>query len=466
MSITEENRPIAIAWETQLRETPDAALQLLRELAASAPARLVDGFYAILLDDERSRRLLNHDLVRTRLKPALQQWLQSLLLASPEDVAALIEGNRHVGLAHARIGIPVDLVVRGMRLLRDGLLRDLLSGPASDTCSAAILTASASLDMAMEAMTQAYSQAQERSVRTDAAYRLHSLVQNIGTERERQRALLLDWENELLYSYTTQPGSYKGEPLSSSEFGLWFLHKGMPSFGQRPETEGILKLIEEVDQLLAHPASAGSDDPAPRLHRLEELRDRLASIRHLLGMLFEALGELDAGSDPLTQLLNRRYLPPVLRREIELARTRQQQFAVLLLDLDHFKDINDQHGHEAGDRALQHLASILNQSIRGSDYAFRLGGEEFILILVAVNDAQALTLAENLRRQIVAQPLNLGDGRRLNLTASIGIALYDGHPDYERLIARADAAMYAAKESGRNRTVLAGPDDGGDQRAA
>ncbi|WP_312708908.1 GGDEF domain-containing protein, partial [Stenotrophomonas sp.] len=141
-----------------------------------------------------------------------------------------------------------------------------------------------------------------------------------------------------------------------------------------------------------------------------------------------------------------------------LANSTQTPFSVLLLDLDHFKAINDAHGHDGGDRALQHVAALLGQLTRGSDYLFRYGGEEFVVVLVAATAAQAEVIAENLRKHIAQTPAQLANGQPLALTASIGVAAHEGHPDYERLMARADAAMYQAKKRGRNQVVLASDD--------
>ena len=132
--------------------------------------------------------------------------------------------------------------------------------------------------------------------------------------------------------------------------------------------------------------------------------------------------------------------------------------AVLFVDIDDFKSINDGHGHDAGDRALQHVAGLLGQLTRGSDYLFRYGGEEFVVVLVAASESQAAVIAESLRRQIAQSPVALANGQVLGVTASIGVAGHDGHPDYERLMERADAAMYEAKRSGRNRVVVASAD--------
>lgn len=407
-----------------------------------------------MLNDARASRSLSHDQVRVRLQPAMQRWIGDLLRANPDNVEALIGNQRTVGDVHARIGIPVDLVTRGTRVLKQRMF-ELIAEHAGhgEAAHAAVASLTASFDIALEGMTLAYSAARERSSRTDAAYRLFSLVQNVSTERERQRALLLDWENTLLYALASQEALGGAQSLAQSEFGLWFTHKGIPSFGESGETRQISDLIGDVDALLRHTLQRDST-PHDRAAQLQEVRVKVGQIRNLLGMLFERIGELDAGSDALTNLLNRRFLPTVLRREIELAEKSRGSFAVLLLDLDHFKAINDEYGHEAGDRALQHVAGILSQFTRGSDYVFRYGGEEFVVVLVAVEEQQALVIADSLCKHISDSPVPLADAQRLPITTSIGVALYDGHPDYERVMARADAAMYQAKKQGRNRVVL------------
>lgn len=457
-ALDDATRPLAEAWMAVLEGTAPEALRTLHAIAAQCPADLADHFYGVMLDDPRATRFLSHEQVRNRLKPAMQRWLDQLLHAAPEQVEQLIASQRVIGDVHARVGIPVDLVTRGARVLKQQLFQRITEhAPSPAAAFAAIACLSASIDIALEGMTQAYASSRERSSRTDAAYRLFSLMQNVGTERERQRALLLDWENSLLYAMAAQGAPEPGQTLAKSDFGLWFTHKGIPSFGESSETRGIGELIERIDSELMQSVSAAPDGAA-RFAALQSVRSHLAQVRNLLGMLFERVGDLDAGRDALTSLLNRRFLATVLRREIELSSKSGSAFAVLLLDLDHFKAINDEHGHEGGDRALQHVAAILSQFTRGSDYLFRYGGEEFVVILVSVNESQASLIANDLCRRIAQSPIALAEGRTLPITASIGLALHDGHPDYERLMARADAAMYQAKKQGRNRVVLASAD--------
>ncbi len=450
-----DSHGLAADWRVSLLEAGPEAAQVLAALADTDAAAMAVHFYQVMMDDTRASRLLSHEQVRTRLQPAMQRWVIGLLRATPDDVDGLIAAQRVIGDVHARVGIPVDLVTRGTRVLKQRLFQAIAAQAGhGEAAHAAVASLTASFDIALEGMTLAYSNARERSSRTDAAYRLFSLVQNVGTERERQRALLLDWENTLLYALASQCDTAGLQPLAGSEFGLWFTHKGVPSFGESAETRQICGLIEEVDRALQQ-ALRGENDARMRAVQLQDIRGRVSQIRNLLGMLFERIGELDAGCDALTNLLNRRFLPTVLRREIELAAKAQGSFAVLLLDLDHFKAINDEHGHEAGDRALQHVAGILGQFTRGSDYVFRYGGEEFVVVLVAVDEPQAMVIANSLCRRVAESPVALANGSSLDVTASIGVAVHDGHPDYERVMARADAAMYQAKKRGRNRVVLA-----------
>ena len=144
-----------------------------------------------------------------------------------------------------------------------------------------------------------------------------------------------------------------------------------------------------------------------------------------------------------------------MNREIKMAQTRHTGFALLLLDLDHFKRVNDSHGHDAGDLVLQQVATLLLGSVRNGDFIFRYGGEELLVMLVEVDAKSAARLAELIRLKIETTPLSIGHGQSVNVSVSIGLAMYGGHPDHQYLITQADEAMYQAKQQGRNRVVCA-----------
>jgi len=160
--------------------------------------------------------------------------------------------------------------------------------------------------------------------------------------------------------------------------------------------------------------------------------------------------------DPLTGVANRATVLQQLQVQVDMARRHQRTVAVILVDLDHFKEVNDTHGHRVGDHALEAFGALLRRRLRGSDPVGRLGGDEFLVVLPETNVALALTTAEDLRRALFEQPLDLGEGQLLKLTCSLGVAeLKPVDTDGGALLARADAALYAAKARGRDRAVPA-----------
>jgi diguanylate cyclase (GGDEF)-like protein len=157
-------------------------------------------------------------------------------------------------------------------------------------------------------------------------------------------------------------------------------------------------------------------------------------------------------SDPLTGLHNRRSFEVRLAEEVERTRRSQVPFALLLLDLDHFKQVNDRFGHQAGDQALQAVASVLEQQLRAVDLPARIGGEEFAVLLPDTAGQGALDTAERLRAAIATRPI-AHEGATIAVTASIGVACCSAHADTsEGLLRVADLALYQAKRAGRNRT--------------
>jgi len=162
-----------------------------------------------------------------------------------------------------------------------------------------------------------------------------------------------------------------------------------------------------------------------------------------------------ATTDELTGLQNRRQMEPAFAHLSQIADRQTQVLAVIVVDLDHFKQINDRWGHDAGDTVLRHAAELLLKNVRKSDWAFRTGGEEFCLLLQVKDAAGAVTVAETIRAAVETAPC-LYNHKQIELSASIGVAVYPNESrDFERLLQRADAYMYRAKQAGRNRVVAA-----------
>jgi len=163
---------------------------------------------------------------------------------------------------------------------------------------------------------------------------------------------------------------------------------------------------------------------------------------------------VESGRDALTHLFNRRYIDTVLKHETECSLKSGMHYGILYLDIDHFKRLNDQYGHEAGDTVLQQLANTLMQSVRVGDFVFRFGGEEFLIVVTDITAEQIARIAEKVRKMIEDYEFKLKNETVLSVTISVGAAFHDGHPDYQRTIRRADEALYLAKDSGRNKVVV------------
>lgn len=186
--------------------------------------------------------------------------------------------------------------------------------------------------------------------------------------------------------------------------------------------------------------------------------------RELARMILERTRDLNdanrklvrlAGTDSLTGILNRRRFFELAEGELARSARYGRPFSVILLDVDHFKAINDTYGHVVGDDVLRHVVGITDDMSRMMDLTARYGGEEVIILLPETQAAGALTVAERIREKLATTPIEAG-GHMITVTASLGVAQWAGPPEsLALLITRADEALYSAKHLGRNRTVLA-----------
>lgn len=163
--------------------------------------------------------------------------------------------------------------------------------------------------------------------------------------------------------------------------------------------------------------------------------------------------------DPLTGIPNRRFFERRLGEEVDRWFRRQEPLVYMLVDIDHFKQVNDRHGHQAGDRALQQVAELLGRDLRGADVLARYGGEEFVMLLPGTTLRQGAAIAQRLCHNVARHAFTLPDKQTLAVTVSIGVAclnadtMLDGQAPGAWLFQHADAALYQAKQSGRNRVV-------------
>ena len=185
------------------------------------------------------------------------------------------------------------------------------------------------------------------------------------------------------------------------------------------------------------------------------LEDELANLESLLATLLYRAATRSALRDPLTETGNRIAMDQTLQREIDMARRHLQPLSLLMLDIDHFKHINDSHGHATGDKVLKAVAASIKSQLRNVDMVFRFGGEEFLILLSNTGRDAASMVGERLRQAAQAQDY-WADDERIELTVSLGCSTLLAGESAESVLRRADNALYVAKREGRNRLAMAG----------
>lgn len=383
-------------------------------------------------------------------------WLRELVDARAGNGESFFREQHGLGDVLARIGFPVHALSRSIRKLKLWFLARLEEQPLNrQQLVEAVAYVVALLDIALEVREVSYHNGVASTARVHEAYRLYLLGQNLGMERERQRAALMEWSHGVLAALYQSETPTALPRLSKAEFGLWLHHKAQFVFERDPKVEWIAQAVDRIDRELV-PAleQAAFGDRTTLSLATRRLEEELSAIKFTLNSMFEAHIEVENGRDPLTQLHTRRFLPSVMIREVQLQKMPEAVgFCVLMVDVDRFKSINDTYGHQTGDTALKEVAAVISQQVRQIDFVFRYGGEELLVVLVDCKPEQAMQSAESIRRAIAGITVQSTDGRLVPLTASIGVAAYKGELDYERLLERADKALYMAKEQGRNRVV-------------
>lgn len=232
---------------------------------------------------------------------------------------------------------------------------------------------------------------------------------------------------------------------------------------QEPYIYILLLTVYDRETHLIEGLEAGADDYVSKPFRLHELQARLEAGKRILKMQEQLITQRDrleimATKDPVTEIWNRRAILDILDKELGRAVREGTSIGLVMLDLDHFKGINDVYGHLVGDTVLYETAQRMTSSVRSYDSIGRYGGDEFLLVLPRCGLEEAANLGERLRRQLEDEPISFGKGA-LTVTCSLGVSASGPKPgmDTTSLIRLADEALSRAKQKGRNRLEKTSP---------
>lgn len=429
----------------------DATRLTVSRIVTHNAVAFADTFYDAMFRDPAAAVLLDHAVVNNRLHSAMRSWLTQLFDGNA-SATSLLDAQRRTGEVHARVGVPITMVSRGARVLKRDIIGQLAT---AELDTASILQAAQYVDemmsLAVDEMATSFSQNANRLARSDEAYRLFFLGQDMKAERERRRSELLEWSQQILdrhYWQNRDDGMPVDEP---SAFSLWLHHKATMLFDGAAEVDWIRADMKRVEHELLPQLIAARGDHARARAVVSEIHRCTDRIKVLLVTMFDRYLTVEDSRDDVTSLLNRRYFPSIVRREIEMANAQHTAFAVLMVDVDRFHDVAGAIGTESSNLLMAQVAALLQERVRAGDFLFRLGDDEFLALLVECDGASAERIADGLRQGVESRWFNVGSAESVAITVSVGVAAYDGHPDYQRLLDRADASLRRAKQEGRNR---------------
>lgn len=417
-------------------------------------------FYRELLHNEKAMRFLNNDLVKNRLRETLAKWLCDSFTyqSTPDALHKRYLYQCEIGRIHARIDLPMSLVDHAMGLIKLQVAMALkASNLERDELADAIILSGQIFDLALAVIDESYEHDLMINEKNAESLKMHVSSQNLAFDYARLCTSLSEWMRNLLLlvAQNRYDTSLQGT-IRRSNFGLWVSHKAHLFLAGRKELKLLMLQLDNIDEDMRQLAVFLVDENTAAVEEtLSHLNEHISTTIWILNNLAKDSIEEENGRDPLTHLFNRRYLETVMRHETRYSLDNGILFGCVMIDIDFFKHVNDTYGHDNGDRILLQLAEILGQQVRAGDFVFRLGGEEFLIILADVQRPAIQRVAEKIRAVVEKYEFKLSDNVPLAVTISVGTAIHDGHPDFKHTIKLADAALYEAKESGRNKVVAA-----------
>ncbi|WP_130538265.1 GGDEF domain-containing protein [Thiomicrorhabdus indica] len=409
----------------------------------------VQAFYQVLLNDPSTQHFFTNELVENHLQKELKIWLLQTLSpkTSKEDSVDLVNKQRQIGDVHARIDVPMQLVNSAMTIIKhtffDAIQED------KDICVEQkvplVILISQLMDASLNLINESFLEGHVENQRSAQEFRNRTSAHELAIEIERVKGSLFGWMTQFMADQLSGDGRLWD--IEHQEFSLWIRHKlGLICTDQKSISTIQMNLGELQVEL-----SAIQDKNGNRQDLIKKINALASEIGWMLSHIADKHLDKATKEDILTSLIERRFMSPILQNESQLAKKTGNPFSILMIDIDNFKQINDIHGHQAGDRVLQYVGQALKLSLRVTDYAFRYGGEEFLILMPETSLGNATLAADKLLNKIRAIDIQLENNRQIKVTASIGIAEFDGHPDFEHTIKIADEKLYEAKHNGKNR---------------
>ncbi len=244
------------------------------------------------------------------------------------------------------------------------------------------------------------------------------------------------------------------EPTSLWGFGKWYCGKHAGFLEDLPEFLSIRELYKAVHNSVRNISCKANKGEAVTLGDYDAFLESETLFSKTVIALRDDLYRLLFSFDFLTGTLNRQAFLDVVEKEHARIKRTGEPCSIALLDLDHFKEINDRYGHQTGDLVLTHIARQLNDHLRPYDSVGRYGGEEFLICLPTTDTSSAHTILDRLREEIAQQEVAAPESRKIRITASIGIAPMRAEHDLSKIIDHADKALYRAKNTGRNKVEV------------
>jgi diguanylate cyclase (GGDEF)-like protein len=249
-------------------------------------------------------------------------------------------------------------------------------------------------------------------------------------------------------------GVFSNISHQSCAFGIWLKEKGKEYIDEEHILKDLKHLHKDFHNLIEIAESYKKNK------KFKDLYFIILNIQNIIiwiGNEFLYLNtkfiKLEMSIDPLTGAFNRRSFETIIQKLLEISQITNAPITLAMADLDYFKKINDTFGHLAGDEALKHFVNIIKRNLRKSDYVFRIGGEEFLILLPNTELKDAVEIVERIRKDLEENPLHY-DGKEIKITASFGLAEVDKEKYINEIIKKADEKLYKAKESGRNKVVV------------